>query len=47
IEVASKIPFDNVVTEAIVRGMPVVEYSEGKITQEIGSLWQRLTRTLK
>jgi len=47
IEVASKIPFDNVVTEAIVHGLPVVEYSEGKITQEIGSLWQHLTRTLK
>jgi MinD superfamily P-loop ATPase len=47
IEVASKIPFDNVVTEAIVHGLPVVEYSEGKITQEIGSLWQHLTRILK
>ena len=47
IEVASKIPFDNVVTEAIVHGLPVVEYSEGKITQEMGSLWQHLTRTLK
>jgi len=47
IEVAAKIPFDNVVTEAIVSGIPVVEYSEGNITQEIGSLWQRITRTLK
>jgi MinD superfamily P-loop ATPase len=47
IEVAAKIPFDNVVTEAIVQGIPVVEYSEGKITQEIGSLWQRVTRSLQ
>jgi len=47
IEVAAKIPFDNVVTEAIVSGIPVVEYSEGNITQEIGALWQRLTRTLE
>jgi MinD superfamily P-loop ATPase len=47
IEVGAKIPFDNVVTEAIVQGVPVVEYSEGKITQEIGSLWQRVTRSLQ
>ena len=47
VEVVAKVPFDNVVTEAIVHGLPVVEYSEGKITQEIGSLWQRLTRTPK
>ena len=46
IEMASRIPFDNVVTEAIVHGLPVVEYSEGKITQEIGSLWQHITHAL-
>ena len=46
VEVASKIPFDNVVTEAIVQGLPVVEYSQGKVTQEIESLWQRITRVL-
>jgi MinD superfamily P-loop ATPase len=40
IEIAAKIPFDNVVTEALTQGVPVVEYSEGKITQEIESLWQ-------
>ena len=46
VEVASKIPFDNVVTEAIVQGLPVVEYSQGKVTQEIESLWQRIARML-
>jgi len=46
IEVAARIPFDNVVTEAIVQGLPVVEYSQGKVTHEIESLWQRITRTL-
>jgi len=40
IEVAAKIPFDNVVTEAIVQGLPVVEYSNNKVTQEIKELWQ-------
>jgi len=46
VEVAAKIPFDNVVTEAIVQGLPVVEYSQGKVAQEIESLWQRITRAL-
>ncbi len=39
VEVASKIPFDNVITEALVQGLPVVEYSQGKVTHEIESLW--------
>ena len=46
VEVAAEIPFDNAVTEAIVQGLPVVEYSQGKVTHEIESLWQRITRTL-
>ncbi|GAG09136.1 unnamed protein product, partial [marine sediment metagenome] len=41
IEVAARVPFDNVVTEALVRGLPVVEYSSNKVTQEIENLWQR------
>jgi len=44
IEVAGRIPFDNVVTEAMVHGAPVVEYSQGKVAQETESLWQRITR---
>jgi MinD superfamily P-loop ATPase len=46
VELAAQIPFDNTVTEAIVRGLPVVEYSQGKVTQEIESLWQRISRAL-
>jgi MinD superfamily P-loop ATPase len=46
VEVAAKIPFDNVVTEAIVRGMPVVECSEGRVASEIRKLWQRITEML-
>ena len=46
VEVAARIPFDNVVTEALVQGLPVVEYSQGKVAQEIESLWQTLTETL-
>ncbi len=40
VKVVSRIPFDNVVTEALVRGLPVVEYSDGKVSQEIKKLWR-------
>ena len=46
-EVAAKISFDNVVTEAIVRGLPVVEYSNGKVTQQIKELWQIISGKLE
>ena len=46
IEVAAKIPFDNVVTEAIVQGLPVVEYSGNKVTQQIKELWQIISAKL-
>jgi len=46
VEVAAKIPFDNVVTEALVQGLPVVEYSQGEVTEEIESLWQHVSRAL-
>jgi len=44
--IAAKIPFDNAVTEAIVQGLPVVEYSQGKVTHEIESLWWRIMKEL-
>lgn len=47
ISVASKIPFDNVVTEALVHGVPVVEYSTGGVSQEIEKLWHDISRTLE
>jgi MinD superfamily P-loop ATPase len=40
IKVAARIPFDNAVTEAIVRGLPVVEYTDSKVSQEIAGLWE-------
>lgn len=46
VEVAARIPFDNVVTEAMVKGIPVVEYSDGAITQEITGLWQKVSQLL-
>jgi len=47
IGLASKIPFDNVVTEALVQGLPVVEYSHNGVSQQIKTLWQDIARTLR
>ncbi len=47
VRVAAKIPFDNVVTEAIVQGLPVVEYSQGEVAREIEKLWRTLHMVMK
>ena len=46
IEVATKIPFDNVVTEALAQGVPVVEYSNNRVGQQIRELWQIISARL-
>jgi MinD superfamily P-loop ATPase len=46
VEVAARIPFDNAVTEAIVRGVPVVEYSDGRVSREIEKMWQNISERL-
>ena len=43
VEVVSRIPFDNVVTEALVNGLPVVEFSDGKVSHEIENLWRKVS----
>ena len=42
IEIGGEIPFDQAVNEALVRGVPVVENSDNKVTQEIKNLWNRI-----
>ncbi|MFW6125540.1 MAG: 4Fe-4S binding protein [Chloroflexota bacterium] len=44
--VVAKIPFDNAVTEALVRGVPVVEYSDGEASRQVRSLWGRVHERL-
>jgi MinD superfamily P-loop ATPase len=46
IEIASKIPFDNVVTEALVQGLPVVEYSQNNVSRQIEALWRDIARVV-
>lgn len=47
VNVVAKIPFDNVFTEALVQGQPVVAYTQGEVTNEIKSLWQCISHTLE
>jgi MinD superfamily P-loop ATPase len=42
IEVLSKIHFDNVFTDAIQHGLPLVEYSNSEAAGEIEDLWKRI-----
>jgi len=39
VDVVAKIPFDNVFTEAIVRGIPVVNYTDSAVVEQLRSLW--------
>jgi MinD superfamily P-loop ATPase len=42
VEVVGKIPFDQIVTEAMVAGKPIVEYSpESRVSKAISELWKR------
>ncbi|OPL10860.1 MAG: (4Fe-4S)-binding protein [Firmicutes bacterium ML8_F2] len=40
INLAGKIPFDRVFVEAMVKGMPVVEYSDGPVSKSLRSVWE-------
>ena len=46
IEVAAQIPFDTSVTEALVRGLSVVEYSHNGVAGKIEALWQSVLNKL-
>ncbi len=47
IEVVGRIPFDNTVTEAMVHGRPVVEYTRNGISKQIEVLWELIEASLK
>ena len=44
IEVAARIPFDNIVTEAMIHNMPVVEYSHNGVSRQIEALWGKVSK---
>jgi MinD superfamily P-loop ATPase len=47
VETVARIPFDNVVTEAMVQGIPVVVYSRNGVSHEIKALWEKIEQSLK
>jgi MinD superfamily P-loop ATPase len=46
VEVAAMIPFDTAVTEAVVQGVPPVEYSDGLAARAVVQLWQDVVKGL-
>jgi MinD superfamily P-loop ATPase len=47
IETVARIPFDNAVTEAMVQGVPVVEYTQNGVSHKIEALWEKIEQSLK
>ena len=46
VKVAARISFDNVVTKALVQGIPVVEYSRNGVSHQIEALWEIVSKSL-
>ncbi len=42
VEVVGRIPYDDVVTEAMVQGRPVTEYTDGPVTEALKEMWSRV-----
>ena len=42
LSIAAKIPFDNIVTDAIIHGLPPVEHSSNGLTRYIEKLWTEI-----
>ena len=46
VDIIARISFDNVFTEAMMHGLPVVKYSDGRISRQINLLWQNIVERL-
>ncbi|MHC1635557.1 MAG: ATP-binding protein [Candidatus Methanospirareceae archaeon] len=47
VEVLARLPFDEKVTEALSKGIPIVEYTNRGISQEIKALWRELEERME
>jgi len=47
IAVIGKIPFNTIVTEAMVQGLPAVEYTDNSVSREIKKIWKKLSKLSK
>jgi MinD superfamily P-loop ATPase len=46
VKVVGRIPYDTVVTKAMVQGQPVTEYTNGPVTEALGGLWAQVRERL-
>jgi len=46
VEVVGRVPYDDVVTEAMVQGQPVTEYSDGPVAEALSEIWDRIREGL-
>ncbi len=46
IALLGRVPYDTVVTEAMVQGLPVTEYDNGPVSRELGRVWERVRERL-
>ncbi|MBN1956407.1 MAG: ATP-binding protein [Anaerolineae bacterium] len=46
VQVVGRIPYDTVVTEAMVQGRPVTDYADGAVTQALREVWARISERL-
>jgi MinD superfamily P-loop ATPase len=46
VEVVGRIPYDTVVTEAMVQGRPVTDYADGRVTEALEEMWSRIRERL-
>jgi len=46
VEVVGRIPYDTVVTEAMVQGLPVTDYADGTVTRALEEMWSRIRERL-
>jgi MinD superfamily P-loop ATPase len=46
VQVVGRIPYDNVVTEAMVQGQPVTAYTDGPVTEALRDVWSQIKEQL-
>jgi MinD superfamily P-loop ATPase len=46
VEVVGRIPYDTIVTEAMVQGQPVTDYADGTVTEALEAMWSRIRERL-
>jgi MinD superfamily P-loop ATPase len=47
IEVVGYIPFDTIVTQAMIEGMPVTAFSDGSVADALRQIWMRVMTALE